>query len=334
MISGGKITNKDLFSAAVRGSKELRSLAMHELERIGNPDQAVEYPETCYELPTVYAWLGSSAKTVQDLRDVLDSLTIPSDEPTLENAVLAGKLAMISSEILEALKYVQFTEPYEDTPYCGFIPDKTLREFGVAFVDDTIPGAAVLTGTASDIDELIKIVRDLQSKGILIFAAGNIADQLRDKNVQMGAKLMLFPTGPGTQIIHAINFAIRAALSFGAIGRGCEEELVDYLSKRPKVFVLSFGEIDEIAAAAAMAAVINKAAVITDQDVDEIPGVLAQSNSSKMVQAAIELRDIIVNLAPVDIPVAYGPAFEGRASESLIHIWKPEDPPRLQYLNC
>ena len=97
MISGGKITNKDLFSAAVRGSKELRSLAMHELERIGNPDQAVEYPETCYELPTVYAWLGSSAKTVQDLRDVLDSLTIPSDEPTLENAVLAGKLAMISS---------------------------------------------------------------------------------------------------------------------------------------------------------------------------------------------------------------------------------------------
>lgn len=318
MISGGKITNKDLFSAAVRGSKELRSLAMHELERIGNPDQAVEYPETCYELPTVYAWLGSSAKTVQDLRDVLDSLTIPSDEPTLENAVLAGKLAMISSEILEALKYVQFTEPYEDTPYCGFIPDKTLREFGVAFVDDTIPGAAVLTGTASDTDELIKIVRDLQSKGILIFAAGNIADQLRDKNVQMGAKLMLFPTGPGTQIIHAINFAIRAALSFGAIGRGCEEELVDYLSKRPKVFVLSFGEIDEIAAAAAMAAVINKAAVITDQDVEEIPGVLAQSNSSKMVQAAIELRDIIVNLAPVDIPVAYGPAFEGES------IRKPE----------
>lgn len=313
MVSGEKVTNKDLFSAAVRGSKELKSLAMRELELLSDPDQTVEYPETCYELPTIYAWLGNNSKTVQDLKDVLNSLTEPSDEPTLENAVLAGKLAMVSSEVLEALKYVQFTEPYEDTPYCGFIPDKTLREFGVAFVDDTIPGAAVLTGTASDPDDLVKIARDLQSKGILTFAAGNITDQLRDKNVQMSAKLMLFPTGPGTQVIHAVNFAIRAALSFGAIGRGCEEELAEYLSKRPKVFVLSFGEIDEISAAVAMAAVVNKAVIVTDQDVDEIPGVLAQANSAKMVQAAIELRDIIVNLAPVDIPVAYGPAFEGES---------------------
>lgn len=313
MVSGGKVTNEDLFSAAVRGSRELKSLAMRELELISNPDHAVEYPETCYELPTIYAWLGNSSKTVQDLKDVLNSLTEPSDDPTLENAVLAGKLAMVSSEILEALKYVQFTEPYEDAPYCGFIPDKTLREFGVAFVDDTIPGAAVLTGTASNPDELVKIVRDLQSKGILTFAAGNIADQLRDKNVQMGAKLMLFPIGPGTQVIHAVNFAIRAALSFGAIGRGCEEELAEYLSKRPKVFVLSFGEINEISAAVAMAAAVNKAVIVTDQNVDEIPGVLAQANSAKMVQAAIELRDIIVNLAPVDIPVAYGPAFEGES---------------------
>ena len=313
MISGEKVTNKDLFSAAVRGSKELKSLAMRELEHLSDPDQTVEYPETCYELPTIYAWLGNSSKTVQDLKDVLNSLTEPSDEPTLENAVLAGKLAMVSSDVLEALKYVQFTEPYEDTPYCGFIPDKTLREFGVAFVDDTIPGAAVLTGTASDPDDLVKIARDLQSKGILTFAAGNIADQLRDKNVQMSAKLMLFPIGPGTQVIHAVNFAIRAALSFGAIGRGCEEELAEYLSKRPKVFVLSFGEIDEISAAVAMAAAVNKAVIVTDQDVDEIPGILAQANSAKMVQSAIELRDIIVNLAPIDIPVAYGPAFEGES---------------------
>ncbi|WP_400259911.1 acetyl-CoA decarbonylase/synthase complex subunit alpha/beta [Candidatus Methanomassiliicoccus intestinalis] len=313
MDSGGKVTNADLFGAAIKGSKELKSLALRKLEQFTDPQQIVEYPETCYELPTIYAWLGKSSKTIGDLQNILVDLPSPSDEPNIENALCAGELAMISAEIIEALKYVEDSDPYAESGYCGFIPDKTLREFGVAFVDDTIPGAAVLTGKAPDADELVKIVRDLQSKGIITFAAGEIADQLRDKNIQMGSKLLLFPIGSGTQTIHAVNFAIRAALSFGAIARGERTELSDYLSKRPKVFVISFGPIDEITAALAMAAIINKAVVVSDQDVEEIPNVLASSKSLKVVQTAIELREIIINLASVDIPVAYGPAFEGES---------------------
>ena len=56
----------------------------------------------------------------------------------------------------------------------GFVPDKVIRELGVAFVDDTIPGAAVLAGRSEDADALVQIVRDLQAKGILIIASGGV----------------------------------------------------------------------------------------------------------------------------------------------------------------
>ena len=45
-------------------------------------------------------------------------------------------------------RYVEDPHPYEGTGYCGFIPAKLLRELGVALVDDTIPGVAVLAGKA------------------------------------------------------------------------------------------------------------------------------------------------------------------------------------------
>jgi len=46
---------------------------------------------------------------------------------------------MVAAETIEALRYLESPRPYEGTGYCGFIPDKILRELGVALVDDTIP---------------------------------------------------------------------------------------------------------------------------------------------------------------------------------------------------
>jgi len=57
---------------------------------------------------------------------------------------------------------------------------------------------------------------------------------------------------------------------------------------------------------------LNGSPIITDQDVEVVPDKLvSQPEYDKMVQTAIELRNIQVKLAPVQIPVAYGPAFEG-----------------------
>ncbi len=57
--------------------------------------------------------------------------------PTLDNAIMAGETTMMAAEVIEALKYVGSSRPYEGTNYCGFIPDKVLRELGIALVDGT-----------------------------------------------------------------------------------------------------------------------------------------------------------------------------------------------------
>lgn len=314
-MSSGKASAEQVFEMGIRGARTALQLAMDALEEAvakHGEDRPVEYPETAYELPAVYAWDGREVHRLADIHPLLeDHISRLRDEPTVENALVAGEATMIAAEVIEALRYVEDVHPYEDAGYCGFIPDKLLRELGVALVDDTIPGVAVLVGKASDPAQLVSIVRDLQSKGMLIIASYGTIDQLRDANIKMGLGMMLYPVGTGTQIVHALNFAIRGALSFGGVQRGDRETLSAYLSKRPKTFVLQFGPLDDIMAGAGLAAILNGAPVLTDQNVEDVPDVLLSVRPENMVQTAIEARDIRVKLAPVDIPVAYGPAFEG-----------------------
>ncbi len=314
-MSSGKASAEQVFEMGIRGARTALQLAMGALEEAvakHGEDRPVEYPETAYELPAVYAWDGREVHRLADIRPLLDDYASRlRDEPTVESALVAGEATMIAAEVIEALRYVEDAHPYEGAGYCGFIPDKLLRELGVALVDDTIPGVAVLVGKASDPAQLVSIVRDLQSKGMLIIASYDTIDQLRDSGIKMGLGMMLYPVGTGTQIVHALNFAIRGALSFGGVQRGDRETLSAYLSKRPKTFVLQFGPLDDIMAGAGLAAILNGAPVLTDQNVEDVPDVLLSIRPENMVQTAIEARDIRVKLAPVDIPVAYGPAFEG-----------------------
>jgi acetyl-CoA synthase len=310
------VTQQRLFEMAIEGAiiavgyaDQLLGVA---IEKHGY-DTKVEYPETGYELPSIYAWDGREAKKLGDLPQILGKVRGKiREEPTFENALIAGEATMIAAEIVEALKYVETYRPYEGTPYCGFVPDKVLRELGIAFVDDTIPGCVVLVGCAEDPKKLARIVRDCQSKGMLIIATFDTIRQLKDEGVKMGLDIMLYPVGEFTQAIHGLNFAIRAALAFGGVQRGDRENLYRYLSKRPKVFVLQMGPLDHIKVAAEFAVLFNASPTITDQDVEGIAEkYVVQKDYEKMIQTAIEIRDIRVKLAPVDIPVAYGPAFEG-----------------------
>ena len=310
------VTQQRLFEMAIEGAiiavgyaDQLLGVA---IEKHGY-DKNIEYPETGFELPSICAWDGREAKKLGDLPQILGRVRGKiREEPTFENALIAGEATMIAAEIVEALKYVETERPYEGTPYCGFVPDKILRELGIAFVDDTIPGCAVLVGCAEDPKKLVKIVRDCQSKGMLIIATFDAIRQLKDEGVMMGLDIMLYPVGEFTQAIHGLNFAIRAALAFGGVQRGDRESLYKYLSKRPKVFVLQMGPLDHIKVAAEFAVLFNGSPTITDQDVEGVPEkYVVQKDYDKMIQTAIEIRDIKVKLAPVNIPVTYGPAFEG-----------------------
>lgn len=309
------VGTKQVFEMGIRGARAVLDMAERALSESmaeHGEDLPVEYPETAYELPAVYGWDGREVRRLADLRPLLDDWASRlRTEPTVENALLAGELTMLAAEAVEALRYAGDPHPYEGTGFTGFIPDKLLRELGVALVDDTIPGVAVLVGTAPDAKQLVRIVRDLQSKGLLIIASGEVIDQLRSEGVKMGLNMMLYPVGRGTQIVHALNFAIRGALSFGGVQRGDRDTLRAYLAKRPKTFVLQFGPLDDVTVGAGLAAILNGAPVLTDQPVEGIPDLLVSVAPEKMVQTALEVRGVRVKLAPVDVPVAYGPAFEG-----------------------
>ncbi len=277
------------------------------------PDEEVEFPETAYALPAILAWEGREIHKLGDMPIALEQArSLIKATADLEGALSAGESVMIAAEIIEALKYVRNERPYEGTPFCGFIPDKVIRELGIAIVDDTIPGCAVLVGAAKDPKQLVKIVRDCQSKGMLIMASYDTIRQLQDEGIKTGLDMRLYPIGEFTQVVHALNFAIRVALTFGGVQRGDRERLAGYLVKRPKVFVLQLGPMDAIKIAAEFAVLLNGSPTITDQDVEGIPDkFVSQPSYEHMVQTAIELRGIQVKLAPVALPVAYGPAFEG-----------------------
>ncbi len=313
---GDKLGQEQLFQKAIHGAiiatgyaDQLLNAAM---ARYGN-DEPVEFPETAYALPAILAWQGREVLRLGDMPPALQQahagLTQKAD---LEGALAAGEAVMVAAEIIESLRYIRNERPYEGTAFCGFIPDKIIRELGIAIVDDTIPGCAVLVGRAEDSKRLAKIVRDCQSKGMLIFASFDTIHQLQDEGIKTGLDLRLYPIGEFTQVVHALNFAIRVALTFGGVQKGDRERLAGYLVKRPKVFVLQLGPIDAIKAGAEFAALLNGAPTITDQDVEGIPDkFVSQSSYDRLLQTAIELRGIQVRLAPVALPVAYGPAFEG-----------------------
>lgn len=319
-----KISQKELFSMAISGAISATGYADVQLNRAlrkFGAEQPVEFPDTGYGLPSFYGWTKTEVKTLGDLPPLLGQVRAKiRHEPTFENALTAGEATMWAAEIVEAIRYVEKDMPYngEAPPgtqeYCGFVGDPVLRNLGIAFVDDTIPGCMVFVGKAKDSKALAKMVRDCQGKGMLLMATYDIIRQLEDENISMGTEIMLYPLGEFTQVIHGLNFAIRAALTFGGVQRGDREGLYNYLTKRPKVVVIQLGPLDHVKVAAEFAVMFNGSPTITDQDVEEIPGkYVVQQDYSQIVSTAIEIRNMQIKLGSVDVPVAYGPAFEGES---------------------
>ncbi|MCE5296333.1 MAG: CO dehydrogenase/CO-methylating acetyl-CoA synthase complex subunit beta, partial [Euryarchaeota archaeon] len=167
------ISNATVIARALEGGRIASGLARTALNDAiakHGADKAIEYPETAYELPIIYAWDGAEVHTLGDIVPVLENaVSKMTGDISLPNALAAGEALMVSAEIIEALKYLDGARPYEGTDHCGFIPDRVLRGLGVALVDDTIPGIAVLIGHTDDPAGLAKLIRDMQGKGMLIF---------------------------------------------------------------------------------------------------------------------------------------------------------------------
>ena len=251
---------------------------------------------------------------------------IPSDKvwlPYLGDALNAGMSTLFCEEIIVALRYLYGQEPQKDCN--GFFTDNILRSLGIQLVDGRMSGFAAILGAAPDNKTAVEIIRQLQERNILIFVGSqsegrSIIDQLLEENIQMGWDNYIVPYGRDTiSAVYALNWAIRAALTFGGVKPGEAEKSLMYMKERVLAFALALGKIDEIKAATAAAAINMGFPVIVDTDFPEIKAsgittyeaLVKELDYKNIVPRCIEVRGIKVKVSSVPIPVPYAAAFEG-----------------------
>lgn len=304
---------KQAFDGAVIATSYAEILLNQAIREYGE-DTPVCYPDTAYKLPVITALSGEEVKTLKDLVPILNRIrtTKIRENLTMEGAKDSGEAAFYSAEIIEALRYLNGQNPHVK-PWTGFLTDPVLRKFGIQLVDFTIPGVAVIIGKAKDSRAAAQIIKELQSKGMMLMLCNEIIEQLLEENVKLGIDYIAFPLGNFTQAIHAVNFALRAGLAFGGIAPGSKEAQLDYQRRRVRAFVLALGEQDAVRIAAEFGAILLGFPVITDQPLEEdVPDwYVYQPDYDKIVPYALELRGIKLKIVDIPVPVTIGPAFEG-----------------------
>lgn len=343
--------SKIIASAAIRGAHSIAVQAESDLEKAletYGPDQVVEFPNTAYFLPVIYAMTAIEVKTIGDMRKVMDMINtllpaVPSENmwiPYLGSTLDAGMATLFADEIIESIKYLQDPIPYsldENCPegpefWLGAASDLIFRKRGLEFVDGTAPGFAAIVGCAPTNEIAVKIARELQEKNLYTFMSGetdgkNMAEQLREEGVQLGWETRLVPFGKDiTSTVFALGFAARVAMSFGGVKPGDFMRNLLYNKNRTFAFVIALGEVDDEKYAQAAGAINFGFPAIADTDIPEIlpSGICTyehvvampkQTSADKIheeiVAKAIEVRGLKIEVEEIPIPVACGAAFEG-----------------------
>ncbi len=296
-------------------------------------DCPIAFPDTAYFFPTIYAATGVKVKTLGDLPacvGVLKSLITGQED--LGQALNAGLATAVGAEILEGLKWLN-PDPYANETGIGFVPDPIIRSLGVPLVTGDIPGVAVVLGKADNAADVVKVVKDYQSKGIMTFLIGDCIEQCIAGGVKAGLEYRVVPLGHDvTSVIHVVTVAIRAALIFGNIQPGDLAGLLDYTKNRVPAFVNTFGAIGPVEVSAGAGAIALGFPVIVDIDLGEnqVPGALVSvCDHNDTVATSLELRNIKIKVTELPIPVAFAAAFEGeiiRKADMHNECWSSKNP--------
>ena len=332
--------------AAIQGAYNIVSKAegtyKRALEASGG-SKKLEFPNTAYFLPIIYSLTGikvtdldSAKKPLEFARKLLPP-HIKKDYhlPYLGPLLDAGMAALFAEEIAEAIRYVEdpdFYQPSVEDPdiengkiWLGAADDAIMRKRGVEFVDGTAPGFAAIVGAAPDSQTAKKIAEEYQLKTIYVFMAANqngttFAEQLIEEKVQIGWNTRLVPFGPDiSAAVFALGFANRAGMSFGGIEPGDFKKQLAYQKNRIFAFVNALGDVNAEWAANAAGAINWGFPTIADTDIPEVlptgvctyEHVVSEIPHDEITARSIEVRGLKVTIAKVDIPLAYGPAFEG-----------------------
>jgi len=248
---------------------------------------------------------------------------------------------LIAEEIIEALKYLTGDEP--KGIWLGFTDDATLRMQGIKLVDGRMPGFAACAGALPTNEQAVELARALQEKNILVFMASSslggksMAEQLAEEGIEMNWDTFLVPYGKDTSAaVHALNFAVRAAMTFGGIkpegpekAREIGRKILLYNKERVHAFVLALGHDPEVNGtgqlitdekyATAAGAINFGFPTISDVNIPQIlptgictyEHVVSGIPLNKIVSKAIEVRGLEIKVTEIPIPVPYGAGFEG-----------------------
>ena len=335
--------SKIICSAAIRGAHKIVDMAEEKYEEAikkYGPEREVTFPNTAYYLPVIYSMLGASVRRLGDMKEIFQEcrklLPPPVREenwlPYLAPALDAGMSTFFAEEMYEAIRYIEEPDFYtktEDPPegriWLGAADDVIFRKRGVEFVDGTAPGFAAILGTPADSEMASKIAIELQEKNLYIFMHDQtdgvaMPDQLKKQGVQIGWSTRLVPFGPTyTSAIFAIGFACRVALAFGGIKPGDYKGNLIYNKDRTFAFVMAFGPVSDEWYANAAGAINWGFPTISDWDIPQVlptgictyEHVVSRVPHEEIVHKSIEVRGLKVAVSKIDIPTAYGPAFEG-----------------------
>ena len=278
-------------------------------------DKPVAFPDTAYFFPTIYAATGVKVTKLGDLPACVGVLkSLITNQEDLGQALNAGLATAVGAEILEGLGYLD-GDPYANDSGIGFVPDPVIRSLGVPLVTGDIPGVAVVLGKAENPADVVKVVKDYQSKGIMTFMVGDVIEQCSEGGVKMGLEFRVVPLGHAvTSVIHVVTVAIRAALIFGNVTPGDLGGLLTYTKDRVPAFVNTFGAIDNVVVSAGAGAIALGFPVVVDIDLGEnqVPGALESvCDHDLTVKRSLELRNIKIKSKELPIPVAFAAAFEG-----------------------
>ena len=322
-------------TSAIKGAYKIVEKAEESLKKSiekNGPDAKIEFPDTGYYLPIIYSMAGIAVEKLSDAEKVLEEArkllpAVPSDKlwlPYLGGTLDAGIATLWAEEIIEAIKYLDGPSPVEGI-WLGAATDVIIRERGIEFVDGTAPGFAACVGACRDSKTAVAIARELQEKNIYVFMTGETdgkttSEQLMEEGVELGWDTRLVPFGRDiTATIYALGFAARAAMSFGGVQAGDYKRMLLYNKDRVFAFVLALGEVDEEKYANAAGAINYGFPTIANTPIPEIlprgvctyEHVVSNVPDDEIVTRAIEVRGLKITVDKVDIPVAFGAAFEG-----------------------
>lgn len=335
--------SKIIASAGIRGAHKIldrvENVYKMTVDKVGASHE-VAFPNTAYYLPIIYGMLGHKIEKLSDMEFVFKkckSLIPPFVKencclPYLAPALDAGMATLFLQEMEEAMRYindpdfyVQSEDPSESNIWVGAADDIILRKRGVEFVDGTAPGFAAVVGSAPTAELAEKLALEIQQKNLYVFMGANhngktFAEQLRERGVQIGWSTRLVPFGPDiSAAVFAIGFATRAAMSFGGIAPGEFRKILIYNKDRCYAFVLALGNVTDEWYATALGCVNYGFPTIADTPIPEVlptgictyEHVVSNVPHDQIVQKAVEVRGLKVEVSKIDIPLAYGPAFEG-----------------------